>query len=115
MGFFSGRSGSYSTVSGHSSRRARPREGYIQRLLHKLRRLFRDLMYYARKHPMKVFMMVIMPLITGGALAGVLAKVGIRLPPGLFGGHRSGGSEYGAQMGGAGGIGSLIKVAQMLI
>jgi len=32
---------------------------------------------------MKVFMLVVMPLITGGALTGLLAKFGIRLPGGL--------------------------------
>jgi len=36
-----------------------------------------------RRHPLKVFLLVIMPLITGGALAKLLAQVGIRLPPGL--------------------------------
>jgi hypothetical protein len=36
-----------------------------------------------RQHPAKVFFLVIMPLITGGALAKLLATVGLRLPPGL--------------------------------
>lgn len=36
-----------------------------------------------KKHPMKVFFLVIMPLITGGALTKILSTVGIRLPPSL--------------------------------
>ncbi|KAG4414437.1 hypothetical protein IFR04_012400, partial [Cadophora malorum] len=47
-----------------------PRSGYLNRIYHKLRRLLRDLVYYMKKHPMKVFILVVMPLITGGALTG---------------------------------------------
>ncbi|KAA8576788.1 hypothetical protein EYC84_006845 [Monilinia fructicola] len=36
-----------------------------------------------KRHPVKVFMLVIMPLITGGALAALLKKFGLRLPGGL--------------------------------
>jgi len=36
-----------------------------------------------RRHPVKVFFLVIMPLITGGALAKILAQFGLRLPRGL--------------------------------
>jgi hypothetical protein len=74
---------------------------------------------------MKVFMMFIMPLITGGALTGILKTLGMRLPPGAFGGRRGGnfGGNFGGrssggladiagQMAGGGGIGSLLKVAQ---
>ena len=46
---------------------------------------------------MKLFMLVIMPLITGGALADFLRRFGVRLPrglekiiPGMSGGGRSG-------------------------
>ncbi|PMD19792.1 hypothetical protein NA56DRAFT_647084, partial [Hyaloscypha hepaticicola] len=60
-----------------------PRSGFINRMYTKLRRLLRDLIYYMKKHPMKVFMLVIMPLITGGALTGLLAKFGLRLPAGI--------------------------------
>lgn len=69
----------------------------------KLRRLLRDLLYYLKKHPMKVFMLVIMPLITGGALTGLLAKFGIRLPGGIekmFGAGAGGG--VGGGLGGMG-------------
>jgi hypothetical protein len=55
----------------------------MQRMYKQLKRLLRDLVYYAKRHPMKVFMLVIMPLITGGALTALLARFGLRLPPGL--------------------------------
>ncbi|KAE8446912.1 hypothetical protein EG329_011543 [Mollisiaceae sp. DMI_Dod_QoI] len=81
-----------------------PRGGYLKRIYSQLRRLLRDLIYYMKRHPMKVFMLVIMPLITGGALTGLLARFGIRLPGGLekmFGG-RSGGGGIGGGMSGIG-------------
>lgn len=88
-----------------------------------------------KKHPMKVFMLVIMPLITGGALTGLLAKFGLRLPPGvekMFGGAgrgRGGGMEFertrveasgplgglGNMMGSVGGIGNAMKLAKMFM
>ena len=37
-------------------------------------------MHYAKRHPMKVFLLAIMPLITGGALTALLARFGLRLP-----------------------------------
>ncbi|KAI1372678.1 hypothetical protein F4677DRAFT_431806 [Hypoxylon crocopeplum] len=74
--FFSlGRSNSYYRRS--------PRSSFVQRTLKKLKRLLRDLMYYAKRHPFKVFMLVIMPLITGGALTALLARFGLRLPPSI--------------------------------
>ncbi|KAI1852244.1 hypothetical protein JX265_006293 [Neoarthrinium moseri] len=60
-----------------------PRSNFMQRMLKQLKRLLRDLVYYAKRHPMKVFMLVIMPLITGGALTALLARFGLRLPPGI--------------------------------
>jgi hypothetical protein len=79
-----------------------PRSGFVNRMYHKLRRLLRDLVYYMKKHPMKVFMLVIMPLITGGALTGLLAKFGIRLPGGI---EKMFGAPAGSSMGGMGGMG----------
>lgn len=61
--------------------RRQPRSSFLQRTLKKLKRLLRDLVYYAKRHPWKVFMLVIMPLITGGALTALLARFGLRLPP----------------------------------
>ena len=62
-----------------SNSRARPRDGLVA----KMRRWLRDLIHYMKKHPMKVFFLVIMPLITGGALTKILATVGVKLPPGV--------------------------------
>ncbi|CZT08296.1 hypothetical protein WAI453_007328 [Rhynchosporium graminicola] len=88
--------------SSSSAYRRSPRSGYLNRIYHKLRRLFRDLVYYAKRHPMKVFVLVIMPLITGGALTTLLAKFGIRLPGGV---EKMFGMAGGAGMGGFNGSG----------
>lgn len=107
--------------SGSSSSRARPRSGYINKMVYQVRYYLRKLYHYARRNPVKLFMLVIMPLITGGALADLLRRFGIRLPGGLqnmlpggggrrsgFDGGRSGGME-------AGGVAGLMKLAQMFI
>ncbi|CAK7208373.1 hypothetical protein SBRCBS47491_000070 [Sporothrix bragantina] len=60
-----------------------PRSSFMQRAYKKLKRLIRDLIYYAKKHPLKVFMLAIMPLITGGALTALLARFGLRMPQSL--------------------------------
>ncbi|KAI1420691.1 hypothetical protein F5Y12DRAFT_94936 [Xylaria sp. FL1777] len=74
--FFSmGRSPSYYKRS--------PRANFMTRAYKKLKRLLRDLMYWAKRHPIKVFMLVVMPLITGGALTALLARFGLRLPAGI--------------------------------
>jgi len=57
-----------------------PRPNFVSRVIRRLKRLLRDLIYYAKRHPLKVFMLVIMPLITGGFLTALLAKFGLRLP-----------------------------------
>ncbi|KAH7027460.1 uncharacterized protein B0I36DRAFT_350987 [Microdochium trichocladiopsis] len=72
------------TSTGRSSSsyyRRQPRANFVQRAIKYLKKLLRDLVYYAKRHPMKVFMIVIMPLITGGALTALLATFGLRLPP----------------------------------
>ncbi|KXX74101.1 hypothetical protein MMYC01_208913 [Madurella mycetomatis] len=74
--FFSGFGG-----GGTSHYRRSPRPGFVARALRKLKRLLRDLVYYAKRHPFKVFMLVIMPLVTTGALTALLARLGLRLPP----------------------------------
>ncbi|ESZ97928.1 hypothetical protein SBOR_1693 [Sclerotinia borealis F-4128] len=79
--FFGPNFNSHSHSTSHYKRSPRP--NYLKRIYHKLRQLLRDLIYYMKRHPMKVFMLVIMPLITGGALAGLLKKFGVRLPGGL--------------------------------
>lgn len=55
----------------------------MQRAYKRLKRLIRDLVHYAKRHPWKVFFLVVMPLITTGALAGLLARFGLRIPPSL--------------------------------
>ncbi|CAK7239952.1 MAG: hypothetical protein STHCBS139747_001387 [Sporothrix thermara] len=69
--------------SSSSYYRRSPRSSFMHRAYKKLKRLIRDLIYYAKKHPLKVFMLVIMPLITGGALTALLARFGLRLPRSL--------------------------------
>ncbi|KAI0125836.1 hypothetical protein BJ170DRAFT_632743 [Xylariales sp. AK1849] len=58
-----------------------PRANFVHRTYKQLKRLLRDLMYYAKRHPMKVFMLVIVPL--SGVLTAMLARFGLRLPPGI--------------------------------
>lgn len=58
-----------------------PRSNFLAKAYRKLRRLLRDLVYWAKRHPVKVFLLVVMPLITGGALTALLARFGLRLPP----------------------------------
>jgi hypothetical protein len=60
------------------------RPNFVSRVVRRLKRLLRDLVYYAKRHPLKVFMLVIMPLITGGFLTALLAKFGLRLPPSIM-------------------------------
>ncbi|KAI6378427.1 hypothetical protein MCOR25_002293 [Pyricularia grisea] len=75
FGFGGGRSPSYYKRS--------PRQNFMQRAYKKLKRLLRDLVHYAKRHPYKVFMLAVMPLITGGALTALLARFGLRMPPAL--------------------------------
>ncbi|KAF2810524.1 uncharacterized protein BDZ99DRAFT_463087 [Mytilinidion resinicola] len=113
---------SYSTHRGStSSYKRRPRDGYIQSMLHKFKRLLRRLYDYARRHPYKVFFMVAMPLISGGVLHKTAKQFGIQLPDFLKGSgahqSRGGGGYYGSEgygrdemgggMGGLGGLGSI--------
>lgn len=74
-------------------------------------------------------MLVVMPLITGGALTNILRRFGVRLPAGVAslvgglqggrggfgggGGRREGFGGFGE--GGGGGVQSLMKIAQMFI
>ncbi|OAA43251.1 hypothetical protein NOR_04618 [Metarhizium rileyi] len=60
-----------------------PRQGFMQRAYKRLKRLIRDLIHHAKRHPWKVLFLVVMPLITTGALAGLLARFGLRIPPSL--------------------------------
>jgi hypothetical protein len=85
-------------------------------MIHKIRRLLRDIYYYARRHPMKVFMLVIMPLITGGLLQKLLSVVGVRLPKGLGGGSGGGGGGHrGGDSGLQDGVQGLMTLAKMFM
>lgn len=66
-------------------------------MIRSIKRLFRDIYRYARHHPMKVFMLVILPLLTSGVLVKLLAMVGVRLPHGIM--TALGGSAPGARGG----------------
>lgn len=110
---------------GSSYYKRRPRDGYISYLMHRLQRMVKELWYYARRHPVKAFFAVIVPLLSaGGAIGGLLRGFGIRLPADLdsFGGgtRRGGGGYYGSEgyssRGGGGGwmdnAGSIMQVAR---
>jgi hypothetical protein len=58
-----------------------PRHGFIHRAYKKLKHLLRELVHYAKKHPLKVFMLALVPLLSGGVLTALLARFGLRLPP----------------------------------
>lgn len=92
--------------------------------------MIQDLWHYARRHPVKAFFAIVVPLVSaGGALHGLLRQFGVKLPMGLDGGSRSyrGGyygsdgygerSSFGRQsssgLGGGmmGNLGSIMKVA----
>lgn len=75
----------------------------------KLKRLIRDLVYYAKRHPLKVFMLVVMPLITGGALTALLARFGLRLPPRVE--KMLGIAARSASGGGMGMVGEAVRMA----
>ncbi|KAJ5739751.1 hypothetical protein N7533_012535 [Penicillium manginii] len=105
-----------------SSRRARPREGFVQRMIRDVKRLFRDIIRYAKKNPFKVLMLVIVPLLTSGVLPKLLAMVGLRLPHGVMsalGGAGASGARGFNGGGGGGGSGmsenltSLMNIAKM--
>jgi len=89
-------------------------------MLSQIKRYLRRLYDYARRHPVKLLMMIL-PLLTGGALAGVLAKFGIRLPRGIEGmiGGRHGRSGMGGLGGmggmGGGGVEGMMKIAKMFV
>ncbi|PNS17799.1 hypothetical protein CAC42_3194 [Sphaceloma murrayae] len=108
----------------------RPRDGYISYLIHKLKRLIKDLWRYAKRHPVKAFFAVVVPLISaGGALSAVLRTWGVSVPllAALDGGSRRGGGgyygssgydDYGSNRGGSdmmGTVGQVLKVAQAFI
>jgi hypothetical protein len=100
---------SNSSYSSHSHRgsssyyKRRPRDGYIKRLIYKFKHLLRELWYYLRRNPIKVFFFVIMPLVSGGALAAFAKQLGVKLPDVLSGkGAKQMGNSYGGYYGSKG-------------
>lgn len=57
-----------------------PRKNFISRALKKLKHLLRDLIRHAKRHPFRVFMLAIVPLVACGALTALLARFGLKLP-----------------------------------
>lgn len=119
--FFGGSRGIFGG-SGSSYYKRRPRDGYISYLMHKLQRMVKELWYYARRHPVKAFFAVIVPLLSaGGAIHGMLRQFGIRLP--MFDGRTSysggSGGYYGSSgysgrsdSGWIGNAGNLMQIAK---
>lgn len=84
----------------------RPRDGYISYLMQKLQRMIKELWVYARRHPVKAFFAVIVPLLSaGGAIHGLLRQFGVRMPFGLDGATGRGGGGYYGSSGYGGGRG----------
>lgn len=127
-GLFGGSSrGIFSGFGGGSSSyyKRSPRQGYIGYLYAKLRRMLRELWYYARRHPMKAFFAVVVPLLSaGGAIHGLMRQFGVKVP-GMDGGARTmrggyyGSSGYGGgsgglmdSIGGMGGMGGVMQIAK---
>lgn len=107
--FFGGASrGIFGTGSSSSYYKRRPRDGYIKFLMQKLQRMIKEMWAYARRHPVKAFFAVVVPLLSaGGAVHGLLKQFGVRLPFGLDGATgRGGGGYYGSAGYGGGRAGS---------
>ena len=83
----------------------------MQRVVRYIKRLLRDIYDYARRNPVKVLMLVVIPLLTSGVLQKLLAMIGIRLPKGLFGGSSS--KPSGNSM--SDNIKGLMNIAKMLM
>jgi hypothetical protein len=86
-------------------------------MIRDIKRLFRDIYRWARRNPMKVFMMVIVPLLTSGVLPRLFAMIGIRLPhaitSALGGSSKARAGEIGGDRGMSENISSLMNIAKM--
>lgn len=86
-----------------------PRGGFLYKIRKTVKKLWRDLMRLLKENPMKVLMLVIVPLITSGLLTGLLARFGLRLPAGV---ERMMGISARAAGGDTGGlVGEAVKLA----
>lgn len=68
---------------GTSYYKRRSRDGYVARLVAKIKSLLADLYRYIRKNPVKVLLPIAMALISGGALHNLARSMGVTLPEGL--------------------------------
>ena len=85
-------------------------------MLRDIKRLFRDIYRWARRNPMKVLLMVIVPLLTSGVLPKLLAMIGIRLPHAVvsaLGGAPKPREDMAGGRGVSEHISSLVNIAKM--
>lgn len=81
----------------------------MEKIRKTVKKLWRDLMRLLKENPLKVVMLVIVPLITSGLLTGLLARFGLRLPAGMekmmgIGARAAGGDASGL-------VGEAVKMA----
>lgn len=95
----------FSMSSSSSSRRAKPRAGFVHRVVRYIRKLLRDIYRYMRHHPIKTFLVVVVPMVMSGVLQKLLAMIGVPLPKGAW---KPGEGLLGQ-------IGSLFKVVKMIL
>lgn len=99
---------------GSYRRRARPRPGFINRIIYIIKRIVSDAIQYVKRNPTKVLLPIVMALVSGGGLAAMAAKLGVQLPGalgsggGLGRGMQSGLDAFGRYSGGTGG-GGMVK------
>lgn len=63
-------------TSSSSAYKRSPRPNLIVRMYEKARKLIRDFLRYARKHPLKVIVPLIAAIMGGGALVGLVKRMG---------------------------------------
>lgn len=93
------------SMSSSSSRRAKPRAGFVHRVVRYIRKLLHDIYRYMRHHPIKTFLVVVVPLVTSGVLQKLLTMIGVPLPK----------SAFTPGEGLLGHIGSLFKVVKTIL
>lgn len=72
-------------VSSSHRRSVRPRDGYMNCIIERVKRMIMELYTYIRRNPIKVLFPIVMALISGGALHTIARKFGVTLPEGLAG------------------------------
>lgn len=59
--------------------------GFVQRVIRSIKKLLRNIHRFARRYPIKTFLVVIVPLVLSGVLQKLLALVGVHLPRSTLG------------------------------